>query len=232
MRVVSGGSIFDSSCDYLTNTVNTVGAMGAGLALEFRLRVPEMYLAYKEKCDRGEIRIGEYWIYDKPNRLRKKILNFPVKNGFNHPSKWEYIMKGLAYFKEHYAADGISSIAMPTLGSRLGKLDNEGVLMMMQEDLQRLPITIEVYRGYGQDQLAKWVKERISKMSTSEISRELGMTAPEGEKVRNRLSHSTLLSDLVVFDKMSVRLVQKLYDFGFEKTTTLRMPSFAQATGP
>lgn len=229
LRVVGGGSIFDSSCEYLTNTVNTVGAMGAGLALEFRLRVPEMYLLYKEKCDRGEIKIGEYWIYDRPNRMGKRILNFPVKNGFNHPSKWEYVMKGLAYFKEHYSIDNITSIAMPTLGSRLGKLDDEGVLIMMREDLQDLPITIEIYRNYAQDGLTKWVKEQISKMSASEISSELGLPVSESQRVKNRVSHSVLLSDLVAFDKMSVRLVQKLYDFGFEKTTSLRMSNFIQA---
>jgi O-acetyl-ADP-ribose deacetylase (regulator of RNase III) len=60
LRVVTRGSIFDSSCEYLTNTINTVGAMGAGLALEFRLRVPEMYQPYKKKCTSGEIKIGEY----------------------------------------------------------------------------------------------------------------------------------------------------------------------------
>src|ERR1017187_6664006 len=133
MLRVNSGSIFDSSCEFLTNTINTVGAMGAGLALEFRLRIPEMYLLYKQKCEKGEISIGQYWIYDKPNRMGKKILNFPVKRGFNHPSKLEYIFDGLNYFEENYWRDKIISIAMPTLGSRLGKLDDDTVLLVMRE---------------------------------------------------------------------------------------------------
>jgi O-acetyl-ADP-ribose deacetylase (regulator of RNase III) len=227
MRIVEGGSLFDSSCEYLTNTINTVGAMGAGLALEFRLRIPEMYTLYKEKCEAGEIRIGQYWIYDKPNRMGKKILNFPVKKGFNHPSKWSYIMEGLSYFREHYSNDNIRSIAMPTLGSRLGKLDDEAVLMMMREDLRNLPITIEIYRSYQPDRLTRWVKQQIGSMSVSEVSRDLEMSMSESQRVKNRVARAFLLSDLVRFDGMSVHLVQRLYDFAFERMTNLSLSSFA-----
>jgi O-acetyl-ADP-ribose deacetylase (regulator of RNase III) len=224
LRVVTRGSIFDSSCACLTNTINTVGAMGAGLALEFRLRVPELYSLYKEKCARGEIEIGKYWIYDRPNRLGKVILNFPVKKGFNHPSKWEYIIQGLNYFVENYCKDNITSIAMPTLGSRLGKLDDKGVLIMMQEEFQNLPIRIEIYRTYEQDRLTKWVKRLISEMTVSEISMELGLSRSKSEEIKSRMSTVFLLSDLVVFDKMSVRLIQKLYDLGFNKSVNSKLP--------
>lgn len=229
MRVVTKGSIFDSSCEYLTNTINTVGAMGAGLALEFRLRVPEMYALYKEKCANGEIKIGKYWIYNRPNRMGKMILNFPVKKGFNHPSKWEYIIKGLRYFVENYRKDNITSIAIPTLGSRLGKLDDEGVLIMMQEELQNLPITIEIYRTYEQDRLTKWVKQLISEMTVSEISKEFGLSKSKSEQIKVRVSEAFLLSDLVRFQKMSIRLVQMLYDFGFNKSVNSKLTSFTRA---
>jgi O-acetyl-ADP-ribose deacetylase (regulator of RNase III) len=229
MRVIPKGSIFDSQCEYITNTINTVGAMGAGLALEFRLRVPEMYELYKRKCESGEISIGEYWIYDKPNRMDKKILNFPVKRGFNHPSKWEYIIKGLDYFLRSYRRDGIRSIAFPTLGSRLGKLDDEAVLQMMEEELGHLPISIEIYRHYGQDRLTRWVKEQITRMSVSEISRELEINNDEADRIKTRVMRSFLLSDLVAFHKMSVPLVQTLYDFGFRRMSELKLTNFPEA---
>lgn len=229
MRVFEGKSIFDSSAEYLTNTINTVGAMGAGLALEFRLRIPEMYDIYKEKCDRGEIRIGEYWIYDRPNRMGKKVLNFPVKRGFNHPSQWPYIIDGLHYFEEHYRRDGINSIAFPTLGSRLGKLDDEAVLIMMEEELGSLQITIEIYRKYGQDLLTRWVKQQMSQMSIRQISSELHVTQSESERMKIRLAKAYLISDLVVFDRMSVQLVQKLYDFAYERMKDLDLHSYVEA---
>lgn len=226
LQVVTKGSIFDSSCDYLTNTVNTVGAMGAGLALEFRLRVPEMYEIYKQKCARGEIRIGEYWIYNRPNRTGKKILNFPVKKGFNHPSKWEYVIEGLRYFVKNYRNDKIMSIAIPTLGARLGKLDDEAVLIMMQEELQNLPINIEIYRTYEQDKLTKSVKRLISEMTVSEISTELHLPLSKSELIKTRLSKVFLLTDLIVLHKMSVNLVQLVYDFGFNKSGNLELARF------
>lgn len=229
LRVVTAGSIFDSACEYLTNTINTVGAMGAGLALEFRLRIPEMYFLYKDKCANGEIKIGEYWIYNRPNRMGKKILNFPVKKGFNHPSRWEYIIEGLRYFEDRYIADNITSIAMPTLGSRLGKLDDEAVLIMMCEDLEDLPITIEIYRNYAEDKITKWVKEQIAKMTPAEISRELGVSMRDSQRIKDRLPHLFLLSELVSFHKMSVGLVQALYDFGYSESRNLRMHSFTKA---
>lgn len=200
--------------------------MGAGLALEFRLRVPEMYEVYREKCKRNEIKIGQYWMYNKPNRLGKKILNFPVKKGFNHPSKWEYIIDGLTYFVNNYRRDSICSIAMPTLGARLGKLDSEGVLIVMEEELQDLPITIEIYCKHGQDQLTKRVKKAITEMSTYEISKEFGLPLAKSDLVKSRVSEAFLLSDLVVFHKMSVNLVQRLYDFGYEKTAPMKISSF------
>ncbi len=226
LRVITGGSIFDSKCECLTNTINTVGAMGAGIALEFRLRVPDMYSLYKEKCATGEVRIGKYWLYDRPNRIGKRILNFPVKKGFNHPSKWEYIIDGLRYFVNNYQSNHILSIAIPTLGSRLGKLDDDGVLIMMQEDLKDLPINIEIYRKYGQDNLTKIVKRRINEMSVSEISKIFNLSRSKSEKVKFRVFDAFLISDLVVFDKMSVSLVQKLYDFGFKVINNPKLTSF------
>jgi predicted Zn-dependent protease with MMP-like domain len=203
--------------------------MGAGLALEFRLRVPEMYPLYKDKCTSGEIKIGKYWIYNRPNRIGKKILNFPVKKGFNHPSKWEYIIKGLRYFVENYRKDNITSIAMPTLGSRLGKLDDEGVLIMMQEDLQNLPINIEIYRKYEQDRLTKWVKRLISEMTVSEISKKFGLSTSKSERIKAWVSEVFLLSDLVSFHKMSIPSVQMFYDLGFNKSTNLKLTRFTGA---
>ncbi|MGA2877006.1 MAG: macro domain-containing protein [Nitrososphaerales archaeon] len=229
MRVILRGSLFDSKCEYLTNTINTVGAMGAGLALEFRLRVPEMYRLYKEKCDKGEITIGEYWVYDRPNRMGKKILNFPVKQGFNHPSKWQYIIKGLDYFIQNYRKDGITSIAFPTLGYILGKLEDSAVLEMMEVELKDLPISIEIYRNYSEDSLTRWVKEQVWKMDVQEISKELEVSRSDAERLKARVPHIFLLSDLVVFHKMSVRLVQPLYDFGFNRMTDARLQSFAEA---
>ena len=57
-------SVFDSKCDMLVNTINCKGVMGAGIALEFSLRYPEMYELYKKDCIDGTVFISETKVYD------------------------------------------------------------------------------------------------------------------------------------------------------------------------
>jgi O-acetyl-ADP-ribose deacetylase (regulator of RNase III) len=224
-RIIEG-SIFDSTCDFLTNTVNTQGAMGAGLALEFRLRIPEMYTSYRELCGRGEIKIGSYWIYARPNRTQKKVVNFPVKKEFAKPSRFEYIIQGLDYFLENFEKDEITSIAMPTLGSRLGKLDDGAVLELMEEDLSELPIRIEVYRRYGQDRLTKLMKKQIEIMSSQELRSELPLGLMDAEHLKTKVQRCFLLSDLIAFEKINLEIIQKIYDLAFQKLLEKELSNF------
>ena len=74
------GNIFTSECQTLVNTVNCNGVMGAGIALEFKLRHPKMFEQYVEHCKRGRIDIGKLWLY-KPSQDagdRRWVLNFPT----------------------------------------------------------------------------------------------------------------------------------------------------------
>ena len=49
------GDIFSSPAQVLVNTVNTVGVMGKGIALEFKKRYPAMFQEYKEQCDKHKL---------------------------------------------------------------------------------------------------------------------------------------------------------------------------------
>jgi len=98
----------------------------------------------------------------------------------------------------------------------------------MREDLQNLPITIEIYRTYEQDRLTKRVKRLISEMSVSEISREFKLPTAKSELIKARVSEVFLLSNLVTFKKLSIRLVQMLYDFGFNKSANSKLATIAR----
>ena len=143
------GNIFTSSSQTLVNTVNTVGVMGAGIALEFRYRYPDMYEKYVTYCRSGMIEIGKLWIYDVPNS-GYKILNFPTKKDWKHPSKYEYLEKGLMRFLETYKQKNIISIAFPLLGAQNGGLDPERVKQLMKTFLSKCDIPVEVYE-YASD---------------------------------------------------------------------------------
>ena len=142
------GNIFTSECQTLVNTVNCDGVMGAGIALEFKLRLPEMFEQYVEHCKQRRIDIGKLWIYKPSQQAREQrwVLNFPTKRHWKNPSKVEYLEAGLEKFVDAYQSRGIKSIAFPVLGSANGGLDEEQSLSVMTEYLGKCDIPIEIYR--------------------------------------------------------------------------------------
>lgn len=136
------GDIFESKLQTITNTINCVGVMGKGLALEFKKRYPEMFEDYKRRCQAGEVRIGEPYIYKASTPF---ILNFPTKDHWRNPSYYISIEQGLDYLLTHYECLGITSLAVPALGCKNGGLDWTKVKVMIESKLGRLPIPVEVY---------------------------------------------------------------------------------------
>ena len=139
------GNIFDSSSQTLVNTVNCVGFMGKGIALEYRLRYQDMFQEYKAYCDNGEIIIGKLHLWKEPEG--KWILNFPTKVHYANPSELHFIEKGLKKFAKSYKERGITSIAFPQLGSSLGGLDWETeVHPLMKKYLEGLDnLEVEIF---------------------------------------------------------------------------------------
>jgi len=119
------GDLFNSKCEYVICTVNCIGVMGKGIALEFKKRYPEMYLAYREACDKGEVKIGKMWVWNN-------IINFPTKDDWRNPSKLEYIKAGLLDLKVVVRERGIKSLGMPKLGCSNGKLTWEDVKKLIE----------------------------------------------------------------------------------------------------
>ena len=137
------GNIFDSKMQTIVNTVNCVGFMGGGIALEYKRRYPDMFKEYKERCLNGTLKMGELhlWNNDEP-----WILNFPTKIHFKDPSKEEFIEKGLKKFVSNYKKHSIESIAFPQLETQLGGLDWENrVKPIMYKYLEALDIEVEIY---------------------------------------------------------------------------------------
>lgn len=147
--IVKIGNIFESSCTTIVNTVNCVGVMGKGIALEFKKKYPEMFMEYVLKCNRGEVKPGIPYVYQY-NGI--SILNFPTKDHWRSPSRLSYVVDGLDWFVENYKKFGIDSIAFPPLGCGNGGLTWNSVGPIMYQKLIKLPINIEIYAPYGTSQ--------------------------------------------------------------------------------
>lgn len=133
-------TVFNVDAQTIVNTINCVGVMGAGLALEFQLRFPEMEKDYVERCKAKKVEVGRPYLYkDYSNPW---ILNFPTKNHWKYPSKIEWIEQGLRYFSANYKKGGITSIAFPKLGCSNGGLEWNTVSSIMEKYLQDLDIDV------------------------------------------------------------------------------------------
>lgn len=135
-------TVFNSGCDALINTVNCVGVMGTGLALEFALRYPELENQYKIDCKNKAVKTGEILPYKMNDCL---VLNFPTKFHWKYPSELKWISDGLRFIKEHYVEWNVKSIAMPPLGCSNGGLNFESqVYPLIIKELSDVNIDIYV----------------------------------------------------------------------------------------
>lgn len=105
------GDIFESEAQTLVNTVNCVGVMGKGIALEFKKRFPDMFEDYVKRCDAKEVRLGRPYLFRR--MFFPWILNFPTKDHWRSVSRLQDIVKGLEYLRQHYKKWGITSLAVP-----------------------------------------------------------------------------------------------------------------------
>ena len=160
---IKTGNIFTSKSQTLVNTINCEGVMGAGLALECRLRYPEMYDKYVHLCEEGQIKIGTLWIYKSTDRW---ILNFPTKNKWRFPSKIEYLQAGLEKFLSTYKDKSIASIAFPLLGADKGGIPQESSLQIMTAYLKQADLEVEIFKYDANakddlyDKIKAWILEQ------------------------------------------------------------------------
>ena len=118
------GDIFEEDVEALVNSVNCVGVMGRGIALQFKNRYPENFKAYAQACKRDEVKPGRMFIYESGTMTNPRyIINFPTKRHWRGKSRMEDIEAGLSDLAREVRRRQIRSIAIPPLGSNLGGLD-------------------------------------------------------------------------------------------------------------
>ena len=145
------GNIFDSDVEAVVNTVNCVGVMGRGIALQFKQHYPENYNAYELACKRNEVVPGKMFVYELNQLMNPKyIINFPTKRHWRGASRIEDIEAGLADLAVVISDRQISTIALPPLGAGLGGLDWSTVRKMIVTELSRLSnVDIIVFEPSG-----------------------------------------------------------------------------------
>ncbi|MEQ7154594.1 type II toxin-antitoxin system antitoxin DNA ADP-ribosyl glycohydrolase DarG [Brevundimonas aurifodinae] len=162
MITYTSGDILNADVEALVNTVNCVGIMGRGIALQFKNMFPENFDAYSGACAREEVQPGRMFIYPTGELTNPRfIVNFPTKRHWRGKSRVEDIESGLVALREEILRRGIKSIAIPPLGSGLGGLDWQDVKPRIVSALASLQdVDIRVYEPKGAPEASAMVRRQ------------------------------------------------------------------------
>jgi O-acetyl-ADP-ribose deacetylase (regulator of RNase III) len=132
------GDILAEDAEALVNTVNCVGVMGRGIALQFKNAFPENFKSYAAACERNEVQPGRMFVFETGKLTNPRyIINFPTKRHWRGKSRMADIDAGLTALAKEIESKSIRSIAIPPLGSGLGGLDWSEVRAHMETALRK-----------------------------------------------------------------------------------------------
>lgn len=217
---VTTGNLLKAEADAIVNTVNCVGVMGKGIALQFKKKWPENYKAYKKACDAGAVRPGTMHVHDLGELAGKPhfIINFPTKDHWRGKSQMAFVEDGLKDLVNVVKRMGIRSIAIPPLGCGNGGLEWSVVGPKIQAALASIADEVDVlaYAPAGAPKAADLVVR--------------------AEKPRMTAGRAVLIKLIALYRELEYSLskieVQKLCYFAQEAGEPLRLDYTKNQYGP
>lgn len=158
----------DSNAEALVNTVNTVGVMGKGVALQFKQQYPRNTKEYIKATKEGRIDIGKLLVINDTSLHsgEKTIINFPTKTDWRKPSEYSYIEKGLNDLVRIIKEKGIKSVALPPLGAGNGGLNWVQVKQIIEKYLSELS-GVDIYVFEPTTAIAEAMKKERVKLTVA-----------------------------------------------------------------
>jgi O-acetyl-ADP-ribose deacetylase (regulator of RNase III) len=226
-------NLFNSKAQTLVNTVNCVGVMGKGVALEFRRRFPDMYEAYRKVCEERMLHPGQILPYRKGQPW---ILNFAVKNDWKHPSRLSWVEACLKRFVANYRELGITSVAFPWIGAMNGGLPWEQVHNLMRfylRPLQDIDIKIIEFDPDVPDPVFDHLCQAVQSQNASMFARHVGISKRAANLVYKAVGEAEVLSlvRLSEFPGIGNTTMERLYAHfrtGTEVATPQELPLFKE----
>ena len=215
------GTVFNSPAKTLVNTVNCSGVMGAGIALEFKLRFPEMYEDYVEKCRSKYMKIGVPRIFKYTDNLW--IMNFPTKLHWRYPSKLEWIEEGLKYFVNNYEKVNIESIAFPKLGTNNGGLDWNIVKQLMEQYLKdiKIPVYICLDELNEAEGIEKIMVDELNNSTMEELVKGVKLSKKQAEELINNLPISRFFH-ILKKDGFGKKSYEKIFSYYYSQANQMK----------
>lgn len=170
-----GADLFASRAEALVNTVNCVGAMGKGLALQFRNRYPDNLRLYQDECRAGRLRPGGLAVCGPRHDMPRFIVNLATKDHFRDPSRLEWVVAGARELRQWAEDRGVRTIACPALGAGLGGLDWDAVRGAVLEVFDGADVQLTLYAP----QSIQWPAPTTARFPESAWPRQRVLEAPE-----------------------------------------------------
>lgn len=204
MITIKQGDLLKAQPEALVNTVNCVGVMGKGVALQFKKAFPENYRAYIKACKLGQVQPGKMFIFDAGTLMKTRyIINFPTKRHWKGKSRMEDVESGLKALVEELKRLKIKSIAIPPLGCGNGGLDWNQVRPRIEQAFSALPeVEVQLFEPAG---------------------------APEPEQMVNRTEKPQLTVARALFIKLLD--LYKVADYRLSKLEIQKLAYFLQEAG-
>ena len=120
---------------------NCAGAMGKGIAVQFKTKFPEMYKTYKQMCKTGTYQPGDVYDFDYG---KGHVYNLGTQVSWKTPAKLEFIQKALTNMLLCAERYNVKAIAMPAIGAGLGGLKWDDVKEEIENASQKHP-NIDLY---------------------------------------------------------------------------------------
>lgn len=151
IQLTSGDLLQQDDVDAIVNTVNCVGVMGKGIALQFKNKWPANFQAYAQACKAGDVRPGRMFIFDAGALAKPHyIVNFPTKDHWRGKSTLAFVRDGLVDLVAQIQRLGIRSIALPPLGCGNGGLDWADVQPLIEAAFEPMPdVTVHLFAPEG-----------------------------------------------------------------------------------
>ena len=180
------GNIFDVPADVRINTVNCVGVMGAGVALAFKIKYPEMFREYKRECKKGTVRPGSLHVWR--SLYSEYIVNLPTKRHWREPSRYEDVEAGLVALRKFLKELGKVRVALPALGCGHGGLEWERVSQMIRHHLSGLEADIIVFNPSASQKAGQLAKNGDDHTIVGRLNSQGVVTlGPDDERYPRRL---------------------------------------------
>jgi O-acetyl-ADP-ribose deacetylase (regulator of RNase III) len=151
IKLSQGDLLKQGDVDAIVNTVNCVGVMGKGIALQFKNKWPANFTTYAAACKAGQVRPGRMLVFDSGGLVKPNfIINFPTKDHWRGSSKIDFIRDGLVDLVAQVNRLGIRSIAVPPLGCGNGGLNWADVRPLIEAAFEALPdVEVRLFEPAG-----------------------------------------------------------------------------------